>query len=199
MRIHGRTLVGLAALGVASATAGAQWVTWEISAGGNGHEYRAFAGFAGLTWSMADELAQNEGAYLATISSSAENAFVFALVDAPQFWNNTQNGSGPALGGFQMDGAPEPAGGWGWITGEPWSYTNWYPGQPDNGGGGPFEDRLHFFSGINGVRAPTWNDLPRDDQNIGGFVVERIPAPPTVLVLAVAGLVARRRGRCVSP
>jgi hypothetical protein len=49
------------------------------------------------------------------------------------------------------------------------------------------------------VRAPTWNDLPRDDQNIGGFVVERIPAPPTVLVLAVAGLVARRRGRCVSP
>jgi len=50
-------------------------------------------GFAGLTWTLADQLARSEGAYLATIKSPAENTFVFSLVDAPQFWTGF-NGSG---------------------------------------------------------------------------------------------------------
>ena len=150
-----------------------QWVTWEVSAGGNGHIYRAVPGFLGLTWTLADQLAKGEGGYLATITSEQENNFVFNLVDAPQFW--TEGGSGPALGGFQEDGAPEPAGGWGWVTGENWAYSNWFPGQPNNWPGGPPEDRLHFYSGLAGARTATWNDIGRNDQNLGGYVIEMVP------------------------
>ena len=164
----------LAFILLAAYPAGAQWVRWETSAGGNGHWYRPVPGFPGLTWTLADQLARDEGGYLATLASAAENAFVFNLVDAPQFWTRF-NGSGPALGGFQQDGAVEPAGGWHWGTGEAWSYSNWLPGQPDNNPWGPPEDRLHFWGG--GPRVATWNDIQRDDSNLGGYVVESDTAP----------------------
>src|SRR6266436_6654963 len=96
-----RTLAGtLVGASVLCFTAQAQWVTWEVSAGGNGHRYEAVPGFPGLTWSMADQLAQQAGGYLATITSSAENDFVFSLVNSPAFFSGF-NGSGPALGGVQ--------------------------------------------------------------------------------------------------
>jgi hypothetical protein len=169
-----------------SMSAPAQWVTWEVSAGGNGHMYQAVPGFAGLTWSIADQLAHTAGGYLATITSAEENAFVFGLVDGPQFWHSPGNGSGPALGGFQLDGAPEPAGGWQWVTGEVWTYSNWYPGQPDNFPGGNPEDRLEFYSAIDGLRAATWNDIGRDDQNLGGYVIEMVPEPSSIVLLGIA-------------
>lgn len=174
----------LALVSLAACPAGAQWVRWETSAGGNGHWYRPVPGFPGLTWTLADQLARDEGGYLATLTSPAENAFVFSLVDAPQFWTRF-NGSGPALGGFQPDGAAEPAGGWHWITGEAWSYSNWLPGQPDNNPWRPPEDRLHFWG--HGPRAATWNDIQRDDSNLGGYVVES-DIPPRGF--AVTGLPA---------
>jgi hypothetical protein len=120
---------------------------------------------------MADQLAQAQSGYLATITSAAENDFVFSLIDAAQFWNDWINGSGPAIGGVQLPGSPEPQDGWQWISGEAWSYTNWFPGQPDDGAGGPSEDRLHYFSGFQiGVRSSTWNDIAANDANLGGFV-----------------------------
>src|SRR5262245_7635939 len=122
-------------------SARAQWVTWEVSAGGNGHMYQAVQGFPGLNWTLADQLAQEAGGYLATITSSAENDFVFNLVNSPACFTGF-NGSGPALGGIQLDGSTEPADGWTWANGETWSYTNWLPGQPDDGL--EREDRLHF-------------------------------------------------------
>src|SRR5215471_2436987 len=91
------TLVGLAvAVSLICQTAHGQWYTWEVSAGGNGHKYLPVSGFTGLTWTIADSLARAKGGYLATLTSPAENAFVFSLVDAPQFWTGG-NGSGPAL------------------------------------------------------------------------------------------------------
>jgi probable HAF family extracellular repeat protein len=172
----------------------AQWVTWNTADGGNGHQYQAVAGTPFLTWAMADELAQAQGGYLATLTSSAENDFIFRLIDAPQFWNDSINGSGPAIGGFQADGSPEPGDGWRWATDEPWVYTNWLPGEPDNGAGGLFEDRLHFFSGFQiGIRANTWNDIGRDDANLGGYVVERVPEPGTLALLGLGVLFSDRR------
>lgn len=168
-------IVSILALGsLAAYPADAQWVRWETSAGGNGHWYRPVPGFPGLTWTLAEQLARGEGGYLATLNSPAENAFVFSLVDAPQFWTG-YNGSGPAFGGFQQDGAAEPAGGWRWVTGEARIYTNWLPGQPDNSPEGPAEDRLHFWG--RGPRAATWNDIARDDVNLGGYVMESSLTP----------------------
>jgi hypothetical protein len=174
----------LAFVSLAVFPASAQWVRWETSAGGNGHWYRPVPGFPGLTWTLADQVARAEGGYLATITSPAENTFVFSLVDAPQFWTG-YNGSGPAFGGVQQNGAPEPAGGWTWAAGEPWIYSNWLSGQPDNYPGGPAEDRLHFWG--RGPRAATWNDIAVDDLNLGGFVMESDNTPRPLLSIHPGG------------
>jgi hypothetical protein len=90
-------------------SAPSEWVQWDVSSGGNGHWYKPVPGFPGLTWTFANELAQAEGGYLATITSAEENAFVFSLVaNDPQYWNFCCNYSGAALGGLQQEGAPEP-------------------------------------------------------------------------------------------
>jgi len=149
----------------------AGWSRWETSAGGNGHWYKAVASSNSITWTEADQLARAQGGYLATITSAAENSFVFDLVNAPEFF---VNGKGPALGGFQRDESAEPAGGWSWVNGEPWNYSNWHPGEPNNSRHHTgTEDRLEFYSEIPGRPAATWNDLNRDDTTLGGYVIER--------------------------
>lgn len=151
----------------------AQWVRWETTVGGNGHWYKAVPNTNGFNCEEASAAAQAEGGYLATITSQAENDFVFSLINDPQFFG-TFNGSGPAIGGFQPDGSAEPAGGWSWVTGETWSYSNWGPGQPDNGAGESNENRVHFFSGLGSTPASTWNDIAANDHNLGGYVIERV-------------------------
>jgi hypothetical protein len=127
-----------------------------------------------ITWAEADRKARLEGGYLATITSAAENDFVFSLVNAPEFFS-AYYGVGPALGGVQRDGSVEPDGGWGWVSGEPWTYHNWLRQEP-NDGRSRFgtEDRLQFYSGIPGTPAATWNDINRHDVNSSiAYVVER--------------------------
>lgn len=148
------------------------WVRWETAAGGNGHWYKAVINTNALNWTQMSQIANSEGGYLATITSAGENDFVFSLINSPEFFQGIGgNGAGPAIGGYQPDGSPEPDGGWRWLTSEPWSYTAWAPGQPDNGGG--VESRAHFWSGTQGLPSPTWNDLTPQDQNLGGYVIER--------------------------
>ncbi|MBN1911635.1 MAG: hypothetical protein JW818_17975, partial [Pirellulales bacterium] len=108
----------------------------------NGHWYeiRTAPGFPnqGLTWEQARVAAEGLGGYLATITSSAENDFVYYTVGAnqEQYWilDSAENWQGPYLGGYQFGPPPQPeadpAAGWAWVTGEPWAYTDWDPGEP---------------------------------------------------------------------
>jgi hypothetical protein len=66
------------------------------------------------------------------------------------------------LGGSQKPDSPEPAGGWTWVTGEPFGFTNWSPGQPDNAG--EEESLLQMYR--NGL----WND--NSDSPTVYFIVE---------------------------
>ena len=169
---------------VASGTAGgADWVTWAPEVGGNGHDYLAVAVPEGINWHDAQAAAEAAGGHLATPTSAAENAFIFSLVDSAEFWVEFPSNGwalGPWLGGLQPPGSPEPAGGWLWVTGEAWSYTNWHAGQPNND---PSEnqDRLHFANSGYPNRRATWNDLDGTHRVMRGYIVESpgpsLPAP----------------------
>jgi hypothetical protein len=116
----------------------------------NGHYYELV--FTGLEWWDAKTEAHTRTylglrGHLATITSADESLFV--ATNIPDAINFTSY-----LGGYQDWNAPdysEPAGGWRWVTGEPWNYTDWSPGEPNNSNN--HEDYLHFLT--NGQ----WNDF----------------------------------------
>ena len=160
-------------------------VQWSIASGGNGHYYDVIDSGYNIPWPTAESQAAAMSfaglpGHLATVTSQQENDFI-----ANTFGDLIR---GTWLGGFQPPGSPEPAGGWQWITGEPFVYTNWEPGEPNNSGGN--EDAMDFATAS--IRAPgVWNDLNGESPPatfVHGYVVEfeRVPEPAT-LVLAVIG------------
>ena len=164
----------------------AETVKWQIADGGNGHIYEVVSVPEGIVWTDAKDLAEPTGGYLATITSQEENDFVFNLINNELYWNGN---CGPLLGGYQLPDSIEPDGGWQWVTGEPFIYTNWLPGNPDNYDG--IEHFLHFLQG------PQWNDIgPYGAWNsipLEGYVVEYIPEPATFLLIGLGGLSVLRR------
>jgi hypothetical protein len=178
-------------------------VQWAASDGGNGHWYDAVLVGSQVSWMEAKYAAAARGGYLASITSAAENDFVFNLVSDDGYWVHGFGESyGPWLGGYQYDELDEPAGHWAWVSGELWSYTNWgNSGEPNNAG---VEDYLHLHS-VDGNPAATWNDfanfwgaLPAPNS----YVVEIVPEPSTLtlIVAAAVGLAGwgwRRRNRTI--
>lgn len=149
-----------AVIGVALSGSGAlaqAALEWRVSDGGNGHWYQRVT--QTLSWAQASSQCNSWGGHLATITSASENSFIGSLGSVGDYW----------LGGFQPVGTCEPSCDWRWVTGEPWGYSNWNPGQPDNAAG--IEDVLAFYPG-----KTTWND--RGDGSdcmtcgLPGFVVE---------------------------
>lgn len=187
-------LIGAGSLFISSQTgfsAEPTWVIWETSAGGNGHQYLAVPGFAGLTWDAANTLAEAQGGYLASITSAAENNFVFGLINSAPFFNSF-NGAGPAIGGYLNN----PAGSWAWTSGEAWNYTNWHAITPNNGPDG--FDKLTYYSGFPNTPATTWddvegNDAAPGDMGIGGYVVEVVPEPNALAIIGCGSLLLARR------
>jgi len=89
----------------------------------NGHEYELI--ISGLiSWDQANSIAVSKGGYLVTITSAAENSFIVGSFGSSII--------GAWLGGYQLPGSLEPRGGWTWVNGEGWGYSNWAGGQPDN-------------------------------------------------------------------
>ncbi len=167
-------------------------IEWREEDGGNGHFYEAILSPTRVTWEQARDLAVTLGGHLVTLTSSAEDSFVFSLIaNRPELWQSNSFG-GPWLGGFQ----PNPTGtapdqGWVWVTGEAWSFTNWASGEPgDQGWQGGVESYLQYRDASGG-----WNDFTNDGNSTYSFIVEYpIPAPATlVALLACTGLAPQRR------
>ena len=131
-------------LGAGVARADSAKVTFE----GNGHAYQRFDRSMG--WYQARSFCLAKGGYLATITSPEEQDFVWSQVGL----------DGPHNGGIWLGGIRRKAGGgFRWITGEPFSYSHWEAGEPNNwpavpGGG---EDYLTFYHASVST-AGTWND-----------------------------------------
>ena len=149
-------LAVLSAPGIASAQ---EAVEWRVADGGNGHWYGALRVGEVSSWNDAYAKAVSRGAYLATISSTAESEFIWARIASnPNYWSFQSNFSGPALGGYYS------AGSWRWVTGEPWTFTNWGSCYNQEG-----ELQLHYGCDF---FANAWNDILATDSNIGGAVLE---------------------------
>lgn len=181
--------VGLACVMGVVGQASAAPVQWA----GNGHFYEVISVPGSLSWEAASAAAVARGGTLATLTSQAENDFVFALADNATFWAGS---SGPWLGGFQSPATADPAANWQWVTGEPWAYTNWQTAQPNDAQGLRAEDKLQFGFG---PRVNDWNDILSVDPNPSfvpiAYVVEIVPEPAGLLSVALGAIAClRRRG-----
>ena len=94
-----------------------------------------------------------------------------------------------------------------WVTGEPFTYTNWYLGTPEPNnqfrGGfpctcqiGASEEALHFHPNPPGTQ---WNDLPRLAIT-SAYIVESVkPPPPTKPSGTVSIPTYKKDGRVADP
>lgn len=128
----------------------AEPIQWTIEEGGNGHWYERID--EPLTWQEAKTASEELGGHLATITTQEEHDFTL------QF----SPGGAP---GVTHIGARQnlKTGSWFWITDEPFTYTSWYPGEPNNHNGN--EDYIALW-----VTPGTWNDV--NDQYLARFLVE---------------------------
>jgi len=142
----------------------------------NGHKYWVVEE-PGISWEAAQEIAVNSGGYLATITSPEEQAFIEE--NLPLVWYLW-------IGGYQTAPSNDPSANWAWVTGEPWSYTNWGPGEPNDYFGYASEEYLTIRG--DGMWNDLWNDPNRFNSYIQGFIVEApVPIPGTIWLLG-AGL-----------
>ncbi len=136
-------------------------IQWITSLGGNGHWYKAVQVPGGISWNGAKTLANAAGGYLATVTSDAENDFVFDLVNDPRYWNKGASSSnlGPWLGGSQNPTNAGTASNWHWVNNEgPFVFNNWASDEP-NDYQGLDEDFLHYKC-LGFCRDKVWNDFP---------------------------------------
>ena len=148
---------------IAADPALADLVQWKT----NGHYYEVVVAPEGITWTEARLAAQARGGYLATLTSRPENLFVWSLISGkPNFWTSSSHAGktdavGAWIGLFQVrHQIQEPGGGWGWVSGEPFIYSNWAPGKPNNLE--EIEDYGQYFIVHGSNDQATWNDLPND-------------------------------------
>ena len=115
----------------------------------------------------AQEMAAKVGGHLATITSKGENDFIYEMsIRDRGLWRDCQSqcvdSFGPSFGLFQPPESQEPAGGWQWVTGEPFTYDNWSIYSPGNYTG---RDYFASFFKRNGKGNPIfhgddWHDMP---------------------------------------
>ena len=125
---------------------------WSL--GPNNHLYRYVD--EKVSWEEAQTAALNAGGYLATITDSSENDFVFSLVGEKVAW----------LGGTDADNEGE----WCWVpeSGDNAfsAFTRWAFGEPNN---------LHEEDYLVTWGNHSWNDLTNHSDQVHGYVIERTP------------------------
>lgn len=156
-------------------------VQWSIEDGGNGHFYELVGNYldANQRWSWQDSKTMAEGLFhlgaqghLATIASAAENQFLISTFHNANPWPTwlglTDN---EAFGGFESFGQPNPqVDGWVWVTGEPVTFTGWWPGSPDQTG----DEDFALMGSLYGDHH-LWNDSHGSDH--APFFVEYESSP----------------------
>lgn len=108
----------------------------------NGHWYKVIQDDTITDWNAALQYCSTQNGYLATITSQAENDFLYSYIK--------QEGYESAYFGLS-DAASE--GTWAWANGEAVTYTNWHKNEP-NGENSGEDYALFYYKYSDG----TWND-----------------------------------------
>jgi len=141
-------------------------VEWPVTAGGNGHYYEVVFVPSGITAPEAKAAAEAKNGHLVTITSAGEDDFVYSLCSDDKFWYKESEWdlAGPWIGGYLLPDSSEFA----WFTGEPFSYTNWHPEDPDPY---PTNDRMMYVGHYTGKPTKTWGNVPPDWRS-NSYIVE---------------------------
>lgn len=171
-----------------SGLASAQAVKFDTGPGATGHWYEvvnsalswtsAKAAAEGMTLNAPGDPLHGASGHLVTLGSTQEQAFALGLgpgdrwiglTDALAFggeeFGDTSGLAYPSAGATPASEFGTQRGeGWAWVTGEPLTYQNWLPGEPNNFNGS--ENFAHMTD------LGTWTD--RADTDFGGltYVVE---------------------------
>jgi len=112
-----------------------------------------------LNWNIAKDICVGLGGHLATITSQGEQEAINNLL-----LSGTKTS-------YYLGGTDEVTEGtFTWVTNEPFSYTNWNTGEPNNSGG--IEDYLMVHNQASTIGK--WNDVPNENSTIG-FICEVEP------------------------
>jgi hypothetical protein len=136
----------------------------------NASTYQVVTTYPGQTWNDARSQAQSLGAGwdLASITTLSENNFIASLLgpgyDREEFWIGAERVAGSTFK---------------WVSGEAWTYQNWWNGEPNGDGIGAVLD----WRGAWG-----WNDEGSAPQQVIGFIAENnapVPEPGTLVLLGL--------------
>ncbi|MBU0718384.1 MAG: hypothetical protein KJ749_09065, partial [Planctomycetes bacterium] len=147
-------------------------VLWTIESGGNGHYYEIIIDTVfwtdALTGAASRILEVKNGdlrGYLATVTSSAEDEFLYDMIAVAGFPNTWLGGSDSGdEGSFTWRAGPE--------SGNPFTYTNWTLSQPDNSHGDEHYLMMVGQDGSFGFQGGEWNDARLDPE---GSILEFRP------------------------
>lgn len=120
----------------------------------NEHEYLVVEG--DYTWDEAKKLCEEQGGYLAVITSQEEQSFIQELIKGKNnegFWLGAEN-SGDI---------------WTWINGEEFQYQNWDSGEPN---GDSSDMKLQIYE-EDGKWDDTWSDGDTNGIKEHGFICEK--------------------------
>ena len=158
--------VAVATLSCASG-AMADAVEWRVADGGNGHWYECKVPPVRVNIEAAHLACVASGGSLVSISSTAENAFVFEIARAnPSLWTLVWPGA-TQIGGPWI-GARFASTSWQWTDGTAWSFTAWSPGNPNY----MEEEHAVLYMGVaGGPPTSQWNNIQPQYLN-WGYLIE---------------------------
>ena len=157
----------------------------------NNHQYILLSS---STWADAEMESVSLGGHLVTIDDVNENNFISnAFVDLVRS-GSTFTAAGNLWIGLHLVGSE-----YAWVSGDPVTYTNWGPGEPNNT---PGVVEMSMMSGVGDPSTGQWNDRPDYTWDFPHYGVAEIPEPSSILLFAIGFLLllcskipGRRKGK----
>ena len=109
-----------------------------------------------MTWEEAKQICEDMGGHLVTITSAEEQQAIMSVIP------NETTSVGYFIGGYSNNGIPC------WVTEEPFEYTNWLEGEPNNSNG---SENVYELYRNSGELLGKWNDCASNAAG-RGFICE---------------------------